>query len=140
NMGSMGLFDRAAPDGYPEVASPWISSGTLVERIRYIQALLNPGTGDDAGNNTCDPVALLSKKIPGNEKNAAAVADYFLGILYPGEGAGNLALYRSAAITYLNTDDNGASSPLTGQSGTTYDNRIRGVVSMLMAYPRFQEQ
>jgi uncharacterized protein (DUF1800 family) len=140
NMGSMRLFDRDAPDGYPEVASPWISSGTLVERIRYIQALLNSGTGDDAGNHTCDPLALLAKKLPGSANNATAVADYFVNVLFPGEGKGNLALYRNAAITYLNTDDNGASSPLSGQSGTNLDNRIRGMVSMLMAYPRFQEQ
>jgi len=144
-MGSMELFDRAAPDGYPEVASPWISSGTLVERIRHIQAFLNSGTGDDAGNNVCDPVGLLLKKIPASVKDAAAVTDYFLGILYPGEGKANLTLQRAAAIKYLDTDDNGATSLFSGltfstTAGSTYDNRVRGVVSMLMAYPRFQEQ
>jgi hypothetical protein len=145
NMGTMLLFDRAAPDGYPEVAGPWISTGTLVERIRHIQALCSSGTGDDAGSHTCDPVGLLLKKIPGSVKDAAAVTDYFLGILYPGEGKANLALQRAAAINYLNTDDNGASSSFSGltfstTAGSAYDNRVRGVVSMLMAYPRFQEQ
>lgn len=139
-MGNMLLFDRAAPDGYPEDGSPWISAGTLVERIRHIQAFLNSGTGDDAGNHVCDPVGLLAKKIPAGMKNAEAVADYFLSILYRGEGAGNLALYRQAAINYLNTDDSGNSSPFASTTGTTYDNRVRGVVSMLMAFQRFQEQ
>lgn len=144
-MGGMLLFDRAAPDGYPEAGEPWISSGTLVERIRHIQALLTSGTGDDAGNHTVDPIALMLKKIPTKTKDAAAVADYFLGILYPGEGAGNLAQYRSAAIAYLNTDDAGASSPFANlqfstTANTTYDYRVRGMVAMLMAYPRFQEQ
>jgi uncharacterized protein (DUF1800 family) len=79
NMGSMALFDRAEPDGYPEVGPSWISAGTLVERIRYIQGLCNPATGDDAGNHVCDPVALLKKKLPsGSWDNAGAVADYFL--------------------------------------------------------------
>jgi uncharacterized protein (DUF1800 family) len=32
------LFDRAEPNGYPEAGAPWISAGTLAERLRYIQA------------------------------------------------------------------------------------------------------
>jgi len=146
-MGTMGLFDRAAPDGYPEVASPWISSGTLVERIRYIQALCmtNGASGrSDAGNNLVDPVGLLKKKLPsGSWDNAGAVADYFLNILYPGEGAGNLSLYRNAAISFLNTDVNGTTSSALNTLGNTtpaYDIRVRGMVSMLMAFQRFQEQ
>jgi hypothetical protein len=143
-MGGMNLFDRAEPDGYPEVGPSWISAGTLVERIRYIQALCNSGTGDDAGNHVCDPVALLKKKVAaGSWDNAGAVADYFLSILYPGEGAGNLSLYRTAAINFLNTADNGTTpSPFNtlGNTTTNYDTRLRGMVAMLMTFPRFQEQ
>jgi len=120
------------------------SAGTLVERIRFVQAFLNSGTGDDAGNNTCDPVALLKKKLlAGSWNNAGEVANYFLNILYPGEGMGNLSLYRSAAVNFLNTADDGvtmsAFSSLSNSS-TTYDTRVRGMVSMLMAFQRFQEQ
>ncbi len=144
NMGGMGLFDRGDPDGYPEGGASWISAGTLVERIRYIQAFCNAGTGDDAGNHVCDPVALLKKKLPAASwNNAGAVADYFLAILYPGEGAGNLALYRQAAINFLNTADNGTTASLfssLGNTTTTYDTRVRGMVAMLMTFQRFQEQ
>ncbi|MBI3853723.1 MAG: DUF1800 family protein [Verrucomicrobia bacterium] len=140
-MGQMDLFDRAAPDGYPEVASPWISSGTLVERIRFVQAFLNAGTGDDAGNNVCDPVALLKKKLPSESwGNAGDVADYFLSILYPGEGAGNLLLYRTAAINFLNTADDGTTPSAFTTGLSSYDTRVRGMVSMLMTFQRFQEQ
>jgi len=143
-MGAMDLFDRAAPDGYAEDASPWVSAGTLVERIRQVQAFCNAGTGDDAGNNVCDPVGLLKMRLPSASWNdAGAVADYFLGILYPGEGAANLAQYRQAAIDYLNTADNGTTSSLfsaQSNTGTTYDTRVRGMVAMLMAQQRFQEQ
>jgi uncharacterized protein (DUF1800 family) len=143
-MGGMLLFDRAAPDGYPEDGGPWISAGTLVERIRFVQAFLNSGTGDDAGNNICDPVALLKKKLPaGSWNNAGEVADYFLNILYPGEGMGNLSLYRSAAVNFLNTADDGVTtSAFSSQSNssTPYDTRVRGMVAMLMAFQRFQEQ
>jgi hypothetical protein len=143
-MGSMGLFNRAEPDGYPETAPGWISAGTLAERLRYIQAFLLPGTGDDAGNHVCDPVALLKKKLASSSwNNAGAVADYFLSVLYPGEGRANLDQYRTAAINYLNTADNGTTaSSFTNLGNTTaaYDTRVRGMVAMLMTFQRFQEQ
>src|SRR5438874_2813055 len=41
-MGAMFLFDRAEPNGYPEAGSAWISAGTLADRLRLIQALLDP--------------------------------------------------------------------------------------------------
>jgi uncharacterized protein (DUF1800 family) len=146
-MGTMLLFDRAEPNGYPEAGPPWISAGTLAERLRYIQSLLYaPGTGrpTDAGGSIVNPVTLLKLKLPNSSwNNAGAVADYFLDILFPGEGQANLALYRTAAINFLNTLDDGAtSSPFSNLSNTTttYDTRVRGMVSMLMTSPRFQEQ
>lgn len=143
-MGAMSLFNRAEPDGYPESGPSWISAGTLAERLRYVQALLLAGTGDDAGNNTTDPVTLLKRKLPSASwNNATAVADYFVGILFPAEGRANLDLYRNAAVTFLNTADDGVTSSLfssLGNTTTTYDTRVRGMVSMLMTTQRFQEQ
>ena len=150
-MGSMNLFDRAAPDGYPEAGPPWISAGTLSERLRYIQSLLyNPAGASgvakptDAGNSTADPVSLLKLKLPGTSwNNAGAVADYFLGILYPAEGKANLDLYRTAAVNYLNTADDGVTPSLfssLGNTSTTYDTRVRGMVATLMTLQRFHEQ
>jgi uncharacterized protein (DUF1800 family) len=153
--GNMLLFDRDAPDGYPETGPPWISAGTLAERLRFVQSFAtaigqsgHTSTTNDAGSNTgCDIVGLLKAKLTlaSNWNNAGAVADYFLAILFPGEGAGNLATYRASAINFLNTDENGNSSPLSGiaVSGTansTYDNRLRGLVGMLLTFQRFQEQ
>jgi uncharacterized protein (DUF1800 family) len=152
--GNMLLFDRDAPDGYPEAGPPWISAGTVAERLRFLQsfciAIGQPGhtsTTNDAGSLTgCDIVGLLKAKTPASSwTNAGAVADYFLGILYPGEGAGNLSLYRAAAINYLNTDDNSANSPfnlltVSGTPNQPYDNRVRGMVGSLMTMQRFQEQ
>ena len=139
-MGGMNLFDRDAPDGYPENGANWVSAGTLVERIRFIQTFLNAGTGDDAGNHQCDPVGLLKAKLPSQSwGNAGDVTDYFLGILYPAEGAANLKLYRDAGVAFLNTGNDGIASSFT--SGISdYDTRVRGLVSMLMTLQRFQEQ
>jgi hypothetical protein len=146
-MGGMRLFDRAEPDGYPEAAAPWISAGTLAERLRFVQALLirrgQSGRGD-AGNSYTDPVALIQKKVPPVAwTDAAAISDFFLGLLFPGEGRANLVPYRASAINFLNTADDGESpAPFNAlsTSSTAYDTRVRGVVAVLLTFPRFQEQ
>ena len=69
--------------------------------------------------------------------------DYFLGIIYPGEGRANLDQYRAAAIQFLNTTDNGlVASAFSALGNTTapYDTRVRGMVSYLMTLQRFHEQ
>lgn len=140
-MGGMNLFDRDAPDGYPETGPNWISAGTLVERIRFIQAFLNSGTGDDAGNHVCDPVTLLKLRLPaGSWGNAGDVTDFFLSILYPAEGAANLKLYRDAGIKFLNTANDGVAASTFSIGLSDYDTRVRGLVAMLMTLQRFQEQ
>ncbi|EEF60023.1 Protein of unknown function DUF1800 [Pedosphaera parvula Ellin514] len=156
-MGNLLLFDRQDPNGYPEDAGGWISAGTLAERIRWIQTFCmasNDSSKNDSissGNkSTSDPVGLLKYKLalqspPGSITNEANVADYLLSIFYPGEGAGNLALYRQATINFLKTADDGVTtSPLSGLSQTgnpsLYETRIRGAVSMLLSLQRFQEQ
>lgn len=156
-MGNMLIFDRDAPDGYPEDAPPWISAGTLAERIRWIQSYCvasgqeghSGSVGskvNDAGNSVCHPVRLLQAKLPAASwTNATPVADYFVKILYPGEGAGNLQLYRDAAVNFLNTSDTGTASPfssltVSSTAGQTYDTRVRGMVGMLMTFQRFHEQ
>jgi hypothetical protein len=146
-MGAMKLFDRAEPNGYPEDAAPWISAGTLAERLRWVQALLIAQGGNghtDAGNSVSDPVALLKKKLPSTAWNdAGAVADYFLGIILPSEGKANLDIYRIAAINFLNVGDDGVtSSPFSALTNTTaaYDTRVRGMVAAIMTSQRFHEQ
>jgi uncharacterized protein (DUF1800 family) len=156
-MGSMLLFDRNDPNGYPEDAPGWISAGTLAERIRWVQTYCmnasDSSKGDSIGGgnkSVCDPVGLLKYKLPlqnppGTITNEANVADYLLSIFYPGEGAANLALYRSATINFLKTaDDSVTASPLSGlsQSGnpSPLETRIRGAVAMLLGFQRFEEQ
>lgn len=150
-MGEMLLFDREAPDGYPEAGGPWISAGTLAERIRFIQAFcLAPSQSGhgDAGNSqtACDPVGLLRSKLPPTSlRNAADVASFLVNAIYPGEGMANLQLYQEAAVSHLNTDDAGfassfASLAVSSNANSAYDNRVRGVVAMLMTFHRFQEQ
>jgi uncharacterized protein (DUF1800 family) len=158
-MGLMLLFDRDAPDGYPESADYWINASTLAERVRWAQSFCigsgasghtgsQGGTGNDAQNSLCNPVGLIKAKLPSfSWNNAGAVADYFLGILYPGQGAGNLQFARQTAINFLN--DGKADSQTTYQNTAfagvpnahpSYDERVRGMVGALLALPRYQEQ
>lgn len=157
-MGDMLLFDRAEPNGYAEDAAPWISAGTLAERIRFVQAYLMikgqpayvTATKKDAGVTTvCSPVSLIRANVPESDwSNAGAIADYFLGLIYPGEGAGNLNYYRTAAIQFLNDGSADKVPTLTpfanltvsDASNSGYDIRVRGMVAMLLSLQRFQEQ
>ena len=145
-MGRMLLFDRMEPNGYPEDGPAWISAGTLAERLRFVQAALMPagmtGTSDAGTATMIDPVALLRLKAPASLGDAGAVADYFLGLLFPAEGTANLAAFRAITINFLNTDDAGAASPLSGLTpGTSpYDLRVRGAVALLLTTQRFEEQ
>lgn len=145
--GRMRLFDRAEPDGFPEAAGPWISAGTLAERLRYVQALsmkpANRPGGELDARTSIDPVALLRRKKPAALTDAALAADYLLDLLFPAEGAGNLGAYRKLAIDFLNTGDDGvASSPYSslGAGSINHDTRLRGLVSFLLTTTRFQEQ
>jgi hypothetical protein len=149
-MGNMGLFNRDAPDGYPEDGPAWISAGTLAERVRYVQTYLM-AVSDSAkadnisggNNNVSDPVGLLRLKLSSTQMtNAPVVVDYFLSTLYSAEGKANLDLYRLNAIDFLNKSEDGATTSLFNGLGTTtaYDTRVRSMVGFLMTLPRFQEQ
>jgi hypothetical protein len=154
-MGSMSLFNREEPDGYPETASGWVDAGSLVERIRYLNSLLKT-TADtnknDANslltNNVTLPVRLLQLRLTDSNdwRDAGKVADLFLGLLLPGEGRASLDHYRNVALNFLNTTDDGttpsAFSALTPSNtpNSPYDTRVRGMIAILMSLQRFQEQ
>jgi len=147
----MNLFDRNDPDGWPEEGAGWIDTARISERMRFIQNLLMAATDPlkdadfGAGNddNVSNPVQLLQAKLPAAQwRNAGAVADYFLPLIFPGEGKADLDLDRRAALAFLDSDDAGKPSPFVNLSpGTTaYDTRVRGMVSLLLTFPRFNEQ
>lgn len=147
----MNLFDRADPDGWPEHGAGWIDTARISERMRFIQNLLMAATDSlkdtdyGAGNddNVSNPVQLLQARLPTAQwRDAAAITDYFLEILFPGEGKANLDLDRRAALAFLDSDDAGKPAPFANLApGTTaYDTRVRGMVALLMTFPRFNEQ
>jgi uncharacterized protein (DUF1800 family) len=150
-MGGMGLFNRAEPDGFSEFGRVWLNTANLAERMRFAQHLMmanssstkNTDYGSVGQGNRTDPVRLIQQRLSGSSRNdAAAVVDMFLGLLYPGEGAGNLGRDRQAAIDYLNSNDTGVpgTSPFASLSGAAYEARVRSMVGFLLSLPRFQEQ
>jgi hypothetical protein len=137
NRLGMSLFNREEPDGWSEYGADWINTSSLMERMRFVQQTL-------LREKRADPVGLVKLKVPSAKwRDAGAVTDYFLEVLYPGEGKANLALDRAVALAYLNTLDNGTTpsnfSSLDPNSAA-YDNRVKGMVAFLMGLPRFQEQ
>ena len=154
-IGGFSLFNREEPDGYPEGAGSWVNAGALGERIRFVSSLCKAvGTtvkNDDntaLNNNVTDPVRLLQLRLPNttNQKDATKVSELFLGLFFPGEGRGNLTGYRDVAVNYLNTADDGVTVSLfsaltvSNAANSTYDNRVRGLVTMLLSLQRFEEQ
>jgi uncharacterized protein (DUF1800 family) len=154
-LGSMSLFNREDPDGYPEAGSSWVSAGALAERVRFVSSLLKASgqTGKNDSNNALnnnitEPVRLLQLRLPASadQRDAGKVADLFLGLFYPGEGRASLDAYRNLAIQYLNTADDGVTassfSSLTpsGAAGSAYDTRVRGMVAAVLSQQRFNEQ
>ena len=148
---NMKVFDRAEPDGWSEYGRDWISTAALVERMRFAQNFMiaprNPLKVVDFGvtgqNNVADPSALIKIKLPSSAwRDAGAVADYFLALLFPGEGRANLDLDRTTALSFLDTNDTGAASPFSSLTldSAAYDTRVRGLVALLLGMPRFQEQ
>jgi hypothetical protein len=144
-MGGMNLFAKPEPDGYSEFGRIWLSTANLDERWRFVQHLLmasNYGlknTDYNTTRNVSDPAKLVRLKLPSSSWNdPAAIVDLFLGLIYPGEGAANLGLDRQAAINFLNTMDDGSTASAFNLA--SHDGRLRGMVALLMCFPRFQEQ
>ncbi len=96
-MGGMGLFNKPEPDGWSEFGRIWLNTANLCERMRFAQHLADADEQRHEGRrlwkpglrNTSDPVGLLKAKLPAASWNdAAAVVDFFLGLLYPGRRRG----------------------------------------------------
>jgi hypothetical protein len=145
-MGGMGLFNRPEPDGFSEFGTIWLNTANLCERMRFAQHLFmassNPIKSSDYGTpgtrNISDPAQLIRLKLdPSQQNDPAAIVDYLLGLLYPGEGKANLDLDRQAAIQFLTTNDAGAPASF---SLSANEGRLRGAVALLMCLPRYQEQ
>ncbi|MEM7396004.1 MAG: DUF1800 family protein, partial [Verrucomicrobiota bacterium] len=147
----MELFRRSDPDGWPEVGNEWLDTGTLSERLRFIQNFMMEDTdplkdvdnGNGGDDNISDPTALIVDRLPLLDRtNPDAVIDLFLVFVFPGEGFANLDLERNECLYLLNTDSAENPSPFSALTvgSPEYDQRVRALVGLILASPRFQEQ
>jgi uncharacterized protein (DUF1800 family) len=149
----MELFARSQPNGWPEDGSEWVDTGTIAERLRFTQNLLMPASnpekqsdfGSSSVDNVCDPLALLSERLTvAEQREAPAVVDFFLELLFPAVGTGNLSLEREECFRLLNSDESG--TPDSSMFSTlalgsaAYEERVRSLVSLLLCSPKFNEQ
>ena len=91
---SRGLWaNRDAVDGWPEEGKEWLDTGTVSERLRFIQNFMMEDTdvlkdvdyGDSGDDNISDPGALISDRlIVAQRTDPDAIIDYFLSIIFPG--------------------------------------------------------
>ncbi|MFT5124675.1 MAG: hypothetical protein ACI9TH_003395 [Kiritimatiellia bacterium] len=144
-------FARVEPNGWSELGIKWIDTGTVVERLRFIQQFMmatdEPMKQTDYGSggtdNQCDPVALILDRVDaGAQSDADAITDYLLGRIFPGVGHATLAQEARECVSLLNSDASGTASPFSNLAigGPEYENRLRSVVALLLSSPRFHEQ
>jgi uncharacterized protein (DUF1800 family) len=146
-MAHMILFDREQPDGFPEAAGPILSVSEILERQRFVAALLTPFTDmrpQDAGASYADPVAVLKKFLPPVQWNdAGVIASFFLSYFYPAGGKASLEMQHTLAVRHLNTSDDGTQpSPFADLpvNSAAYDTRVRATVALLLSLVNFNEQ
>jgi len=149
----MELFYRAEPNGWPEDGGNWVDTGSIAERMRFVQnfvvspqsTLKEVEQGSDGVDNIVDPVSLLHERLPASDhSNAVAVSEFFLNLLFTAVGSGNLELEREECLILLNSDSTGVpdNSPFIEVAPGTeeYDQRIRSLVGLLLCSPKFHEQ
>ena len=109
-------------------------------------ALKDDDYGAAGVGNVLDPAAVVDLLLPNpaDRADAGKVTDLFLGLLFPGTGAGNLTLERDECLRLLNSDDSGVAGsspfPSAAPGSPEHRRRLRALAGLLLASPRFQEQ
>ena len=120
-------FQNPIPTGYPELGDDWLDTNNVLERHNF-GADLSGRTGTNFGT---DLITLLNDNgISTSAGNSQAIVDFFADVLFAGALT---AAEVQAAITFLDTDDDGMPSP--------YNNaRIRDTVGLMLGFAQFIEQ
>jgi len=125
----MHLFTRDEPDGWSEIGSDWIDTGTMLERIKFSQAL-----AENRNNNLrWDASGFLNN----NQLNSAeAVVNYFNQLLFQGKLSSDT---RALLIEFVSTDDQGNSLALDQARGD-YVRRVQELVGLILSMPQWHYQ
>ena len=125
----MHLFTRDDPDGWSEIGFDWMDTGSLLERIKFIQRLAGNLNADLAWDVTAFTEALA-------DKSAGGIVDHFNALLYGGLIS---PAQRELLIRFATTDDQGQALPLE-PARADYRRRVQELVSLVLAMPQWHNQ
>lgn len=125
----MHLFTRDDPDGWSELGFDWMDTGSLLERIRFVQEL----AGNSYPSMTWDVDAFIRGL---SDKSASGIVDHFNALLYRG---GMTPAQRDLILRYANSDDQGNPLALDPARGD-YRRRVQELVSLILSMPQWHSQ
>lgn len=125
------LFERVSPDGYPELASKWVSADGLLKRWEHGARLARNQISDAGAAEpvVVDVATLLPNPLPATVADLLrSMADRVCQFALPSADAG-------AICTALQLAPGAAASTLTGDPI-----RLQNAVALLLAHPTFQRR
>jgi len=125
----MHLFTRDEPDGWSEKGVDWIDTGTMLERIKFSQAL----SENRVNNVTWDVAGFVNAN---GLSTAESIVDYFNRLLHAGKMAPS---NRSLLIGFATTDEQGNPLALT-PARNDYQRRVRELIGLILSMPQWHYQ
>ena len=125
----MHLFTRDEPNGWSEYGYDWIDTGSLLERIKFVQR----AAGNDDDDFEWDVQAFLDSN---GLVTAEDVVSHFNDFLFQGELSDQTI---AVLVEYANTDVDGDPTPLDPARGN-YISRIEALVALILSTPDWQFQ
>lgn len=122
------LFEWPAPNGYPDVASYWLSTSSIFKRFRLVNWLMVDVNVD--GEYHTDVVA----KTPQDARSATAIVDYWIGQIF---GYDISAEERDELIIFMAQGFN-ADFDLPVDTDSHTQELLRALVGLILMTPSFQ--
>jgi hypothetical protein len=125
----MTLFTRDDPDGWSELGFDWMDTGTLLERVKFLQLL----AGNLDSNLRWDVAAWTASL---TDRSADGIIDYFIDLLYDGKVT---PAQRDLLFRFATTNDLGIPLPFD-PARSDYLQRVQDLVSLILAMPQAHQQ
>jgi hypothetical protein len=120
----MNLFTRDDPDGWSELGFDWMDTGTLLERIKFVQRL----AGNLDRNLTWDVPSWTASLA---DPSAQGIVETLDDMLFDGHLT---VAQRELLVRFATTDDLGNPLPF-GPERSDYTRRAQELVSLILAMP-----
>ncbi|MFO1499737.1 MAG: DUF1800 family protein [Verrucomicrobiota bacterium] len=125
----MSLFDRDMPDGWSELGFDWMDTGSLLERVKFVQRL----SAKTDANWPWDLNALLANVQP---KSAENIVAYFDQLLFQGELSPE---NRSLLVNFVLTDRSGNALALD-PNRNDFASRVQELLGLMLSAPQWHNQ